>query len=133
MPHFLKRSAATLMLTLLGVAAAQADTPEQLLAGYSAQAGVPASPQRGQQFFNRNHGQSWQCSSCHGVLPTQAGQHAATAKPIQPLAPAFNPARFSDSAKVEKWFGRNCKDVLARACTPSEKADVLSWLLTLKP
>ena len=38
----------------------------------------------------------------------------------------------SDSAKVEKWFRRNCKDVLARECTAAEKADVLAWLMTLR-
>ena len=31
------------------------------------------------------------------------------------LAPAFEPRRFTDAAKVEKWFGRNCNDVLGRA------------------
>jgi hypothetical protein len=31
-----------------------------------------------------------------------------------PLAPAFNPARFTNATKVEKWFGRNCKDVVGR-------------------
>ena len=35
-------------------------------------------------------------------------------------------------AKVEKWFKRNCNDVLGRVCTPLEKGDVLSYLLTVK-
>ena len=35
------------------------------------------------------------------------------------------------TAKVEKWFARNCNDVLGRACTPVEKGDVLAWLLSL--
>jgi hypothetical protein len=30
---------------------------------------------------------------------------------------------------VEKWFRRNCNDVLGRTCTPSEKADVMAYLL----
>jgi hypothetical protein len=34
---------------------------------------------------------------------------------------------------VEKWFKRNCNDVLARACTPAEKADVLAYLLKGRP
>jgi len=38
-----------------------------------------------------------------------------------------------DPAKVEKWFRRNCNDVMGRECTAGEKADVLAWLLTLKP
>jgi len=47
---------------------------------------------------------------------------------ISPLAPAANPQRFTDSRKVEKWFRRNCGDVLDRECTAQEKADVLAWL-----
>jgi hypothetical protein len=34
---------------------------------------------------------------------------------------------------VGKWFGRNCRDVLGRACTAQEQGDVLAYLLTLKP
>jgi hypothetical protein len=63
----------------------------------------------------------------------QPGQHAATGKPITALAPAANPQRFTDAAKTEKWFRRNCNDVLGRECSAAEKADVLGWLLTLKP
>ncbi|MBP6356968.1 MAG: DUF1924 domain-containing protein, partial [Burkholderiaceae bacterium] len=38
-----------------------------------------------------------------------------------------------DTAKVDKWFARNCKDVLARECNALEKADVLAYLANLKP
>jgi len=115
------------------VPAAQAATPAEILAGYSAQARSAAAPSRGQQLFNARHGREWSCASCHGAVPAQAGKHAATGKPIEALAPAVNPARFTDAAKVEKWFRRNCNDVLGRECTPAEKADVLGWLLTVKP
>jgi hypothetical protein len=54
-----------------------------------------------------------------------------TGKVISPLAPAADPERFTSTAKVEKWFARNCNDVLGRACTPVEKGDVLAWLLSL--
>jgi hypothetical protein len=111
---------------------AHAATPAQQLSGYTAQAGVPAVPDRGQQFFNTRHGREWTCASCHGALPTQAGKHASTGKSIGALAPAFNPERFTDAAKTEKWFRRNCNDVAGRECTAAEKADVLSWLLALK-
>jgi hypothetical protein len=60
------------------------------------------------------------------------GKHASTGKVISPLAPAFNPQGFTDPAKTEKWFRRNCNDVMGRVCTTTEKADVLAWLLTLK-
>ncbi|MGE3163031.1 MAG: DUF1924 domain-containing protein, partial [Burkholderiales bacterium] len=44
-------------------------------------------------------------------------------------SPAANPERFTAEAKTEKWFRRNCNDVLGRACTAAEKADVLAYLL----
>jgi hypothetical protein len=112
---------------------AKAAAPADLLSGYTAQAGAPPVPARGQQLFTARHGREWSCASCHGAIPTQPGKHASTGKVIGPLAPAFNPERFTDSAKVEKWFRRNCNDVVGRECTVTEKADVLSWLLTLKP
>lgn len=111
---------------------AAATTPAELLAGYTAQAGQSANAARGETFFKANHGQEWQCTSCHGKSPMVDGRHASTDKAIEPLAPAANAKRFTDSAKVEKWFRRNCKDVLARECTAAEKADVLAWLMTLR-
>jgi hypothetical protein len=89
------------------------------------------SPRRGEQFFNVRHGGDWSCASCHGPDPRQPGKHAATGKAIAPLAPAANPERFTVPAKTEKWFRRNCNDVLGRACTALEKGDVLAWLLSL--
>jgi hypothetical protein len=112
---------------------AGATTPAQLGQDYATQAGATPSAARGQAFFTTHHGREWACASCHGTPPTQAGKHAATGKPIQPLAPAFNPARFTDAAKVEKWFRRNCNDVVGRECSAAEKADVIAWLTTLKP
>jgi uncharacterized membrane protein len=116
--------------------AATAATAAELLAAYSAQPGAPAKPAepaRGAAFFNANHGREWRCSSCHGEQPTRAGRHAGTGKPIEALAPAANPARFSDATKVEKWFRRNCNDVVGRECSAAEKAEVLAWLMTLRP
>ncbi len=124
-------SAVLVMAALAG--AAQAATPAAILAGYSAQAGAPAVPARGQQLFNARQGREWSCATCHGATPTQAGKHATTGKSIEALAPLANAARFTDPAKVEKWFRRNCNDVAGRECTAAEKADVLSWLLTVKP
>jgi hypothetical protein len=111
---------------------ALAATPTELLAGYTAQSGQPASAAKGEAFFKASHGQEWQCTSCHGPSPIVGGRHASTAKEIEPLAPVANAKRLTDSAKVEKWFRRNCKDVLARECTANEKADVLAWLITLR-
>jgi len=111
----------------------QASTPPDLLSAYTAQSGVTAQPVRGQELFTTRHGREWSCSSCHGAVPVQPGKHAATGKAIGAMAPAVNAERFADAAKTEKWFRRNCNDVLGRECTSSEKADVLSWLLSLKP
>jgi uncharacterized protein DUF1924 len=88
------------------------------------------SAQRGEQTFNARHG-DWSCATCHTADPRQPGRHATTAKPIAPLAPAANADRFTNPAKVDKWFRRNCNDVLGRACTAVEKGDVLTWLLSL--
>ena len=54
-----------------------------------------------------------------------------TGKAIEPMATAANPRRFTDVAKVEKWFKRNCKDVLDRECTAREKGDVITYLRSL--
>jgi mono/diheme cytochrome c family protein len=105
------------------------DTYKTLAKGAGAAAGDVV---RGQSFFNSTHGNEWKCASCHGAVPTGKGEHAITHKVIEPLAPAFNAQRFSDMAKTEKWFRRNCKDVLGRECSAAEKADVLAWLMTLK-
>lgn len=90
------------------------------------------SAQRGEAFFNGTHGQEWSCSSCHTKDPRAVGKHAKTDKPIQPLAPAANAERFTSTAKVEKWFKRNCNDVVGRACTAQEKGDVLTYLISVK-
>jgi cytochrome c peroxidase len=112
---------------------AQAATPAEQAAAYTAQAGAAAQPARGQALFTQAHGREWSCASCHGPRPVQPGRHAATGKAIAALAPAANPQRFTDAAKTEKWFRRNCNDVLGRECSAAEKADVLGWLLTLTP
>jgi len=128
---------ASLSLTLAAIVAllspaAHAITPTEQLAAYSAQASAPAQAARGEQFFTTKHGKDWSCASCHTASPTVEGKHASTGKLISPMAPAFNPQRFTDTAKTEKWFRRNCNDVVGRECSASEKADVLAWLLTLK-
>jgi hypothetical protein len=129
---------AAALAALMGAAGAQggaAVTPANLLADYAAKAGAPASPERGQKLFNTAFGREfgWTCASCHGAVPVKDGRHQVSDKPIKPLAPAANPARFTDRAQVEFYFKLNCKDVIGRECTAGEKADVLSWLLTLKP
>jgi len=122
--------AAALAVTQAGTA--WAGTSQEQLGTLSAQAGRSPNVAQGQQFFNAKHGREWSCASCHNAQPTGEGKHANTGKSISALAPAFNPERFTDPGKSEKWFRRNCNDVLARECTAAEKADVLAWLMSLK-
>ena len=110
---------------------AQAAAPQDFLKTYEAQSGK-ASISRGEQFFNSKHGKEWSCASCHEIPPNHDTKHIVTGKVIKPLAPSANSARFTDEAKVDKWFKRNCNDVLGRECSAQEKADVLSWLITIK-
>jgi len=117
----------------VGASSARATTAQEQLADLSAQSGTAPESARGEQFFTSKHGLEWSCSSCHGPVPTTPGQHASTGKVIKPMAPACNPERFTDAVKSEKWFRRNCRDVVGRECSAAEKADVLAWLLTLKP
>ncbi|EHR72360.1 protein of unknown function (DUF1924) [Burkholderiales bacterium JOSHI_001] len=125
---------ATAALAWAAASAQAADTtPAQQLERFSALAGAPAQAERGRSFFTTPHGGEWSCATCHGKPPTGAGKHASTGKPIDPMAPAVNPRVFTDSARVEKWFRRNCKDVVQRECSPLEKADVLAYLISLKP
>ena len=114
------------------VAAAAATTPAEQAGAYARAAGKAPSVERGEQFFTTKHGREWACATCHTAAPTHNGRHASTGRTIAPLAPAFNPERFTDAAKTEKWFRRNCNDVVGRECTAAEKADVLAWLMTLK-
>lgn len=124
---------ALLLATAAMAAPAAGTSPGAQLEYWSTQAGAPGQAARGQAFFTRRHGGEWSCSSCHGTPPVGEGRHATTGKSIAPLAPAFNPRSFTDSARSDKWFRRNCRDVLNRECSAGEKADVLAYLLTLKP
>jgi len=124
--------------TALGLlaGAALAETPEQTLHAYVTQAvheqpGFQPSAQRGEAFYRQRFAQSDKmpaCVSCHDK-PTAPGRHAVTGKEIPPLATHANSERFTRPAKVEKWFGRNCQEVVGRACTAAEKADFLSFAL----
>jgi hypothetical protein len=86
----------------------------------------------GQKLYTTVGPNQLSCSSCHTDSPKNAGKHAKTNKTIEPMAPSVNAQRFTDAAKVEKWFGRNCKDALSRACTAQEKGDFVSYMLSVK-
>ncbi|MFN3543290.1 MAG: DUF1924 domain-containing protein [Thiobacillus sp.] len=123
---------------LLLSAHAAADTPADFMTRYAQQAGVAVSalsPARGEALYRSKHpgknGALQSCASCHTANPKQAGQ-TRVGKRIEPLAPSANPSRFTDAAQVEKWFRRNCMDVLARECSAQEKGDFIAWLNQVK-
>jgi hypothetical protein len=128
-----------LLTTAIGFTAqpALAETPEGLLVSLKAEASATPgflgfSAASGEKFFKSKHGGDWSCSSCHTDNPAAEGKHAKSDKLIKPLAPSVNPERFTETKKIEKWFKRNCNDVLDRECTPQEKGDFLSYILTIK-
>jgi mono/diheme cytochrome c family protein len=125
-----------LLLALSGPTLAEVPSDYLQSLQAAARAADPAfssfSASRGQGWFNARHGTDWSCSTCHTENPLAAGRHATTGRPIAPLAPAANPARLTDVDRIEKWFRRNCNDVIGRACTPAEKGDVLAYLTSLK-
>lgn len=69
------------------------------------------------------------CTSCHSKDTRAAGRTLA-GKAIEPVAVSAAPARYTDPAKVEKWFKRNCTEVLGRECNPREKGDWLTFMLS---
>lgn len=92
------------------------------------------SAERGRAFFQGTHkggkADTPSCTSCHTPDLTKSGKTRA-GKDIAPMAVSVNPKRLTDPAEVDKWFKRNCNDVLGRDCTAEEKGDVLVYLLSL--
>ena len=106
---------------------------EDLLAQYAATAKVPSfSATRGQALHTQNFSggkpDTPSCTTCHGKDARGAGR-ALTGKAIEPVAVSVTPTRYTDPAKVEKWFKRNCTEVLGRECTPQEKGDWLTFVI----
>ncbi len=126
------------LLSCLGVSiGALAAPPAALIDGYAAEARAadPAftgfSAERGETLHRTRHGlgkpDTPACTSCHGDDARAPGK-TRTGKAIEPMAVSVVATRYSDPAKVEKWFKRNCTEVLGRECTPREKGDWLAWM-----
>lgn len=140
---FTKRTAfaAGIAMTMLSAAAFAAMSPTQkaVYDGYVATAKkadtsfTDFSADKGRDFFQGKHtggkADSPSCTSCHTTNLKQPGKSRA-GKEIAPMAASVNPKRFTDPADVEKWFTRNCPDVLGRECTVTEKGDALAYLLS---
>jgi mono/diheme cytochrome c family protein len=106
---------------------------EDLLTQYAAAAKTTSfSAARGQTLHTQNFSggkpDTPSCTTCHGK-DTQGAGRALTGKTIEPVAVSVTPTRYTDPAKVEKWFKRNCTEVLGRECTPQEKGDWLTFVI----
>jgi len=100
----------------------QAKKDDPRFAGFSAE--------RGASLYRTTHqGKDGptSCATCHGGSPQGNGQ-TRLGKAIDPMAVSKNPARYTDAVNVEKWFKRNCTEVLGRACTAAEKGDFIAFM-----
>lgn len=134
-----RRTAALLIFAATAALAGsvQAGPREDLMARYAAEAKAadPAfasfSAARGEAFHLAKPAagkpDTPSCTSCHGADPRRAGQNR-TGRAIEPMAVSVTPSRYTDAAKVEKWFLRNCREVVGRECSAREKGDWLAWM-----
>ncbi len=131
------------------ITAKQTEVMKQLLAQYQEKAIEEAKNKKskaaqsqtsftvvaGREFYLQRR--SWQendftCSGCHTEDPRKEGKHIETKKPIKPLAPSVNPERFTEVKKVEKNFTEHCYDLHDRDCRAYEKANFLTYLMSVK-
>jgi len=120
------------LATATGLSApAHAGARDDIIAGFMAQGAGPANPANGAAMYNKTFAtgkpETPKCTTCHGATPQLSGQ-TRTGKPIAPMALSVTPDRFTDKKKVDKWFRRNCKSVIGRACSPQEKVDWITYL-----
>lgn len=135
-PHTLHATLVALLLAVAG--ASQAGVREDLLAQYAATAKTDNaafagwSAARGKELhtqkFTSGKADTPSCTTCHSTDPRASGR-APSGKTIDAMAVSATPSRYTDAAKVEKWFKRNCTEVLGRTCTAQEKGDWLTFML----
>jgi hypothetical protein len=138
--HMLGTLALVVAIGTAAVLAAGTGDPRRdaILTAYAkeAQAADPGfsglSAERGRALYMGPHeggaGEANACAACHTSDPRRPGQHVKTGRAIDPMAVSANPLRFTDARDVEKRFGRDCKNVLGRACTAREKGDFITFL-----
>lgn len=119
------RAAADSRAAILADLATQAKAADPAFTGFSAE--------RGAAFFAATHTggkpDTPSCTTCHGTSPQEPGKTRA-GKVIAPLAVSKTPDRYTDTAKVAKWFQRNCTSVLGRECTAVEQGDFLTFMIS---
>ena len=134
--HLIVFSAA-LVLGSGGLALAGQPGRDAILQHYKQQAGDKAaggfSAARGKAFFLARHSggkpATPSCTVCHTSSPRNTGKTRA-GKAIKPMAVSKTPDRFTNAKKVAKWFRRNCRSVLGRKCTPMEKGDYITFMIS---
>lgn len=108
---------------------------EEILNEYQKLEKTTFSAERGEKFFRaervHSKGDKVSCMTCHTSNPKNSGLTRAN-KIIEPMAPSVNAERFTDRAKIEKWFKRNCNDVYERPCTNLEKGDFIKYMMSIK-
>jgi cytochrome b len=126
-----------LLWRLMPIGAAEAASPMLETYAREAKAGDPSftgfDAARGKAFYAAAHPSKsgeLSCATCHTPDPTKPGR-SPVGKNIDALAPSATPDRFTDQRKTDKWFDRNCKQVLGRVCTARERGDLVTWLFTL--
>lgn len=89
----------------------------------------------GRAFYTKKvevNGKDLSCSACHTDSPANTGKHNETGRAIKPLAPSVNPKRFSNRNKSEMAFSKHCRDLYGKDCAPGDKANYVTYLLTIK-
>jgi cytochrome c553 len=136
-----KKMTCAVLVGLFTVGSLHAATVDEILRGYEAEAkkenaGFKGfSADAGKKFFlaeqKNRKGDMMSCTTCHTKDPTKTGKTKA-GKAIEPMAVVANKERFTDKAKIEKWFKRNCGDVYDRPCTTQEKGDFIAFMKSVK-
>lgn len=108
---------------ILAVYAQQAQSENPAFAGFSAQRGEALYRSK-----NTANPDAASCAACHTEDPARAGRHVKTGRVIEPVAVSANPKRFTDAEKVEERFIRDCKSILGRACSATEKGDYVTFM-----
>ena len=135
MKKTIKLAISVILLTVSGLAIAAGSAIPERLKSYEGEGAKNFSAAAGDKMWHKKFnaddgGPQRSCTTCHGADLKKAGSHERTGKVIEPMAPSVNAERFTDSAKIEKWFLRNCKWTIGRECTAQEKGNFLKFLST---
>ena len=132
-------STALLITALLLPLGALATPRDEMVAQYAVAAKAASasfsgfSAVRGEKLhstkFSGGNPETPACTHCHADKPQNAGR-SPSGKTIEAVAVSATPSRYTDPAKVEKWFKRNCNEVLGRTCTALEKGDWLTYMIS---